>query len=197
MVSVPDYYRQLGIAPGASTRAIRSAYRRCLLRYHPDTNDGRRTDESKLHLVLEAGRILGNPELRAAYDQRILSPRNAAACAVKTAQTSLPLNLTESLKQLGASIFRRWAVLHARFFTAEKAAQLHHLHRKQSRQNPLEFSDCLTTAMRREQTSGYKFHADGIWRRKSSGVKAKPMATLHKRVRLWLLLMFILNLWWE
>ncbi len=131
-MSVPDHYCQLGISPRASQRAIRAAYRRHLLRCHPDTNGGRRSDEAELHRVLEAGRVLGDPERRAAYDQTLLSHRGSPG----TAQIFLPLNLTGNLKQLGASIFRRWAVLHARFFSAEKAAQFRHAHRKRVRQSP-------------------------------------------------------------
>lgn len=191
-MSVPDHYRQLGIPPSASRREIRAAYRRHLLRYHPDTNGGRRTEESKLRQVLEAGRVLGDPELRAAYDQRILGAGNSA-CALKAAQPPLPLNLTESLKQLGAGILRRWTILHARFFTAEKAALSHRAYRKRPQHTSLAFSDCLATAMEGKHKSCYEFHSDGIWRRKKPGTGNSR----HQRTRLWTLLILILEVWRE
>jgi len=195
-VSVPDHYRQLGIASSASPRAIRAAYRRLLMRYHPDTNGGRRVNETQLSLVLEAGRVLGNPELRTAYDRRMFADRSSSYAAV-TVDPPRSLNLSENLKQLGAGVFRRWADLHRRFFNAEKAAQFHQVRRKHSETQDLKFNEHLNAAIRQTHRVNYEFHADGVWRRKDPGVKAKPMATLHKRVRLWLLLIFVLKLWRE
>ncbi len=42
MTAAPDPYRTLGVSPGVSDDELRAAYRRAVLRYHPDHNGGSR-----------------------------------------------------------------------------------------------------------------------------------------------------------
>jgi curved DNA-binding protein CbpA len=62
-----DYYSLLGLAPGASEREIRLAYRRLALRYHPDLHPERADAEARLKELNEAYEVLGDPVRRARY----------------------------------------------------------------------------------------------------------------------------------
>lgn len=75
-----DFYVVLGISPVASADEIRQAYRQLARRWHPDANPGDPKAAEYFKIVNEAYRILGTPELRAAYDDalRRMSPSSAA-----------------------------------------------------------------------------------------------------------------------
>ncbi len=62
-----DYYAILGISIDASQEDIKSAYRKQSLKWHPDKNVGRNTEE-QMKDVNEAYSILGNTESRTRYD---------------------------------------------------------------------------------------------------------------------------------
>jgi curved DNA-binding protein CbpA len=66
-MSGKDYYALLGVAPGASEREIRLAYRRLALRYHPDLHPERADAEARLKDLNEAYEVLGDPVRRARY----------------------------------------------------------------------------------------------------------------------------------
>jgi curved DNA-binding protein CbpA len=63
-----DLYAILEVQRTASTRQIRSAYRRLARAYHPDRNSG---DDAAQHFkaVAEAYSVLSDSSRRAAYDQ--------------------------------------------------------------------------------------------------------------------------------
>ena len=64
-----DYYEVLGVGKGADDKAIKKAYRRVAMKYHPDRNpDDPRADE-KFKEASEAYDVLTSAEKRAAYDQ--------------------------------------------------------------------------------------------------------------------------------
>lgn len=78
-----DYYVVLGVSRQASTAEVTRAYRRELRRLHPDTSEHSdpgehevETSETRagvgaaLELLREAFTVLGDPDRRAAYDQR-------------------------------------------------------------------------------------------------------------------------------
>ena len=52
--SLASAYAVLGVAPPASQRELRSAYRQLVRRLHPDTNGGSRSTEPWLEAVREA-----------------------------------------------------------------------------------------------------------------------------------------------
>ncbi len=69
MTRLINYYALLGLTPEASEDAIRSAYRKLALRYHPD----RSTDPNagaKFSLIAEAYDVLSDAEKRRAFDER-------------------------------------------------------------------------------------------------------------------------------
>jgi molecular chaperone DnaJ len=65
-----DYYEVLGVERQASEQAIKSAYRKLALQYHPDRNpDNTQASEEKFKELTEAYSVLADSEKRAAYDQ--------------------------------------------------------------------------------------------------------------------------------
>ena len=64
--SFVDYYEALQLSPNADFEAIQRSYRMLAHRYHPDNTDT--GSETAFRLVLQAYRIISDPEKRAAYD---------------------------------------------------------------------------------------------------------------------------------
>lgn len=69
MATQTDYYELLGVARGSDAAAIKSAYRRLAMQFHPDRNDGCKENEGKFKAVSEAYDCLKDPQKRAAYDR--------------------------------------------------------------------------------------------------------------------------------
>jgi molecular chaperone DnaJ len=66
-----SYYLTLGIPPNESPAGIREAFRHIVKRYHPD-----RVGSERQHFfqeIVEAYRVLADPERRSQYDQRLHS----------------------------------------------------------------------------------------------------------------------------
>lgn len=82
-----DYYRLLGVDASADHRAIRSAYRRLVRRYHPDVAKGTRAARRFL-LIREAYDVLTDPEKRREYDRLISEPNLALRPAGTRATTT-------------------------------------------------------------------------------------------------------------
>jgi curved DNA-binding protein CbpA len=70
MSGEPDLYRELQVDPSAEPDVIEAAYKRLALRYHPDLNLSDPLAADRMKRINEAYRILGKPDLRAAYDAR-------------------------------------------------------------------------------------------------------------------------------
>ncbi|WP_339845163.1 DnaJ domain-containing protein [Paenibacillus sp. FSL W7-1088] len=86
-----DYYAVLGVEHEASSEQIKKAYRQLAKKFHPDVNGGDVQAEARFKQVHEAYSTLGNSELRAAYDQQLLTGRNtgqAKGSAFNTARSS-------------------------------------------------------------------------------------------------------------
>lgn len=64
-----DYYAILGVDRQADEKAIKRAYRKLALKYHPDKNPGDKQAEDKFKEMNEAYEVLGDPAKRAKYDQ--------------------------------------------------------------------------------------------------------------------------------
>jgi len=68
-VEYKDYYKILGVERGADDKAIKRAYRRLAVKYHPDKNPGDRRAEERFKEINEAYEVLGDPSKRAKYDR--------------------------------------------------------------------------------------------------------------------------------
>ncbi len=68
-MSKRDYYQVLGVEKGADDKALKSAYRKLAMKYHPDQNPGDGEAEAKFKEVGEAYAILSDADQRAAYDR--------------------------------------------------------------------------------------------------------------------------------
>jgi molecular chaperone DnaJ len=64
-----DYYEILEIERNEDAEAVKKAYRKLALRYHPDRNGGDPEAEEKFKEATEAYEILRDPEKRATYDR--------------------------------------------------------------------------------------------------------------------------------
>lgn len=64
-----DFYEVLGVARDADGAAIKSAYRKLAMQYHPDRNAGCKENEDKFKAVSAAYECLKDPQKRAAYDR--------------------------------------------------------------------------------------------------------------------------------
>ncbi|MBI1897733.1 MAG: molecular chaperone DnaJ [Acidobacteria bacterium] len=64
-----DYYEILGVDRSADEGALKSAYRKLALKYHPDRNPGDKDAEDRFKEAAEAYSILSDPQKRAAYDR--------------------------------------------------------------------------------------------------------------------------------
>ncbi|MBN1422064.1 MAG: J domain-containing protein [Planctomycetes bacterium] len=72
-----DPFRILGVVPGATRDEIRAAFRRLVVRYHPDKNPGREASTGRRFCeVVEAYEILCDDDRRRAFETRA---RRAAA----------------------------------------------------------------------------------------------------------------------
>lgn len=68
-MSKQDYYETLGVARDVDEKALKSAFRKLAMKYHPDRNAGDAEAEAKFKEVNEAYEALRDPQKRAAYDR--------------------------------------------------------------------------------------------------------------------------------
>ncbi|MGG7034606.1 MAG: molecular chaperone DnaJ [Flavobacterium sp.] len=64
-----DFYEILGISKSADAAAIKKAYRKKAIEYHPDKNPGDKEAEEKFKEAAEAYEVLSDPQKKAKYDQ--------------------------------------------------------------------------------------------------------------------------------
>jgi molecular chaperone DnaJ len=64
-----DYYATLEVARDASADALKKAYRKLAMKYHPDRNPGDKAAEGRFKELNEAYDILKDDQKRAAYDR--------------------------------------------------------------------------------------------------------------------------------
>ena len=64
-----DYYTLLGVDRDADQAALKKAYRKQAMRYHPDRNPGDESAEARFKEVSEAYDVLSDSEKRSIYDR--------------------------------------------------------------------------------------------------------------------------------
>jgi hypothetical protein len=67
-----DYYKVLGVSPGASNNEIKAAYRKLAVKFHPDRNPDPNV-ANHFKEITEAYNTLGDEEARGRYDLRFSS----------------------------------------------------------------------------------------------------------------------------
>ena len=68
-MSKRDYYEILGVDRSADEKALKSAFRKLAMKYHPDRNPGDAEAELRFKELNEAYQALSDPQSRAAYDR--------------------------------------------------------------------------------------------------------------------------------
>ena len=64
-----DYYEILGVTKSADADAIKKAYRKVAMQYHPDRNPGDKAAEDKFKEAAEAYEVLSDADKKARYDR--------------------------------------------------------------------------------------------------------------------------------
>ncbi|MBW8065514.1 MAG: DnaJ domain-containing protein [Nitrospira sp.] len=67
-----DYFETLGVSRDASDVAIKKAYRKLALQYHPDRNPDSKTAEEKIREINAAYEVIGDPERRKTYERLLV-----------------------------------------------------------------------------------------------------------------------------
>ena len=66
---MPNPYSILGVQKSADEKAIKSAFRKLAMKYHPDQNKDNKSAQAKFAEINQAYEILGDKEKRAQYDR--------------------------------------------------------------------------------------------------------------------------------
>lgn len=69
MATKRDYYEILGVDRNANDDALKKAYRKLAIKYHPDKNPGDKEAEEHFKEIAEAYDVLSDPDKRARYDR--------------------------------------------------------------------------------------------------------------------------------
>lgn len=94
-----DYYTLLGVTRDASPEAIKKAYRKLAMQWHPDKNPGDKAAEEKFKQVSEAYAVLSDAEKRKKYDS--FGSAEAFSQSYSTDDIFRDVNFDDLLAQFG------------------------------------------------------------------------------------------------
>lgn len=103
------YYEILQVSTDASEEVIKAAYKSLVKKYHPDS--GTMSDADKFMQVEDAYQVLGNPEKRQLYDERLKATAEKRKDEIvvqqkkETASTTSTSRTTSSSRTSGGSSF--------------------------------------------------------------------------------------------
>ena len=108
-----DYYSVLGVSTRASPSAIKAAFKKLALQYHPDVYKGEDAQE-RMRILLLAYQTLSDPEARRAYDARrsehfLDGSARPVRVATDTPRTPQREGTTRSSSETGRDRKRRYA----------------------------------------------------------------------------------------
>lgn len=116
-----DYYRILGVSRSSNAEEIKRAYRRLAVTYHPDKNHDPRA-ESIFKEINEAYDVLGDPEKRTLYDQRLQNPFST----IEQTETQ-PRHRDPRYKPAGNKVYRKSERENLRELMAEYLPAVHRI----------------------------------------------------------------------
>ncbi len=91
-MSLPDYYRILGVSRTAKPPEIKAAYRRLALRYHPDLHPDNPRAEEILKIINQAYDVLSDAQQRRQYDVQIAARPATPSYPARPATPTQPRN---------------------------------------------------------------------------------------------------------
>ncbi len=77
--NIKDYYYFLGLPNNATKEAIKTAYRKLSIKFHPDKNEGDKFFEERFKDIQEAFETLSDDTKRMIYDDRLKTSGNTAS----------------------------------------------------------------------------------------------------------------------
>ena len=96
-----EYYRSLGVQPGATAEELKKAYRGLAKKYHPDLHPGDKEAEARFKEINEAYETLSDPQKRKEYDEKQRTTQGREP-QKKSASSRMPIifTVTKWTKQL-------------------------------------------------------------------------------------------------
>ena len=93
-----DFYEVLGVDRNADADALKKAYRKLAIQYHPDRQQGKseaekKEAEEKFKEAAEAYDVLSDPDKRARYTKWVVAASRVVACRWRTSSASLATSL--------------------------------------------------------------------------------------------------------
>lgn len=98
-----DYYELLQVSPNADDDTIQRVFRHLAKKYHPDHQDS--PDEEKFRRLVEAHRILTDPEARADYDATYQEYWNRKWRLASESSDSAAFNMDRETRERMLSLF--------------------------------------------------------------------------------------------